>query len=31
MSQITQCKDGKYRWVYEMSLYRNPTILLLLL
>ena len=25
------CLDGKYRWVYEMSLYRNMTIPLLLI
>ena len=28
--EIFQCADGKYRWVYEKSLYRDPTILLLL-
>lgn len=28
---IQQGKDGKYRWVYEMNLYKNPTILLLIL
>ena len=28
---VQLCKDGKYRWVYEMSLYKNPTILLLVL
>ncbi|MCR5636095.1 MAG: zinc ribbon domain-containing protein [Clostridiales bacterium] len=26
---ITLCNDGKYRWVYEMSLFKNPTIFLL--
>ena len=26
---IVLCADGKYRWTYEMSLYRNPTIFLL--
>lgn len=25
---ITLCPDGKYRWVYEMSLIKNPTIFL---
>ena len=25
---ITLCSDGKYRWVYEMSLIKNPTIFL---
>ena len=27
---IFLCTDGKYRWVYEMGLFRNPTVLLLL-
>ena len=27
---IFKCGDGKYRWIYEMSLFRNPTIFLLL-
>jgi hypothetical protein len=26
---IVLCEDGKYRWLYSMSLYRNPTIFLL--
>ena len=26
---VTQCEDGKYRWSYAMSLYKNPTIFLL--
>ena len=26
---IFLCADGKYRWVYEMSLFKNPTIALL--
>lgn len=26
---ITFCADGKYRWVYEMSLFKNPTVFLL--
>ena len=26
---IVLCADGKYRWTYEMSLYRNPAIFLL--
>jgi hypothetical protein len=26
---ITLGGDGKYRWIYEMSLYKNPTIFLL--
>ena len=25
--RVTMCQDGKVRWVYEMSLFRNPTIL----
>lgn len=29
MKNIKLCPDGKYRWVYELSLYRNPTILFL--
>lgn len=28
---VQLCQDGKYRWVYEMSLYKNPTILFLVL
>ena len=27
-STITLCSDGFYRWTYEFSMYRNPTILL---
>lgn len=30
MKNIKLCPDGKYRWVYELSLYRNPTILFLI-
>jgi len=26
--EVRMCKDGKYRWKYEMSLFRNPTIFL---
>ncbi len=26
---IILCTDGKYRWIYEMSLYKNPAIFLL--
>ncbi len=29
--RVTLCKDGMYRWVYEMSLYTNPTILMLIM
>ena len=25
--EIRLCEDGKYRWVYEMNMFRNPTIL----
>ena len=25
-SCVTLCPDGKYRWAYEVNLYRNPTI-----
>lgn len=28
---VTLCNDGKYRWVYDMNLYTNPTILLVVL
>ena len=28
---VVRCLDGKYRWVYEMSLFRNATIPLLLI
>ena len=28
---IKFCPDGKYRWVYEMDMYRNPTLLFLVL
>ena len=24
---ITMCSDGKYRWVYELNLYKNPAII----
>lgn len=30
MQKIQQGQDGIYRWVYELNLYTNPTILLLL-
>jgi hypothetical protein len=30
-SRVAKCLDGKYRWVFEMSLTKNPTIPLLLL
>ena len=26
--EIRLCKDGKYRWVYELHLIKNPTIFL---
>lgn len=25
--EVRLCEDGKYRWVYEMNMFRNPTIL----
>lgn len=28
-TRVTLCDDGKYRWTYEMSLFKNPTIFLL--
>lgn len=28
--RVTLCDDGKYRWTYEMSLFKNPTIFLLI-
>lgn len=27
--RVTQCADGKYRWTYELSLYKDPTVFLL--
>ena len=27
---ITLCQDGKYRWVYEVGLFKNPTYFLLI-
>ena len=29
-TRVTLCADGKYRWTYEMSLFKNPTIFLLI-
>ena len=29
-NNITLCNDGKYRWIYEMSLFKNPTIFFLI-
>ena len=29
-SRVKQGDDGKYRWVYEMSLWKNPTVFLLI-
>ena len=29
MSNIKKCADGKYRWRYEMSLFKNPTVFIL--
>ena len=29
-TRVTLCNDGKYRWTYEMSLFKNPTIFLLI-
>ena len=26
--EVRLCQDGKYRWVYEMSMLKNPTIFL---
>ena len=26
-NNITMCTDGKYRWVYELNLYKNPAII----
>ena len=28
-ARVTLCGDGKYRWTYEMSLFKNPTVFLL--
>ena len=30
-NRVRLFEDGKYRWVYEMSLFRNPTIFVLIL
>ena len=29
-NRVTRCADGKYRWIYEMSLFKNPTIFFLI-
>ena len=29
MSSITKTKEGTFRWVYEVNLYKNPTIIIL--
>ena len=29
-TRVTLGNDGKYRWTYEMSLFKNPTIFLLI-
>ena len=29
-SRVKQGDDGKYRWVYEMSLWKNPTVFILI-
>lgn len=26
--EVRLCEDGKYRWLYEMNMFRNPTIIL---
>lgn len=31
MATISRGHDGKYRWVYEMNLYTNPTVLFVVL
>ena len=28
---VTRCEDGKYRWVYEMNLFKNPVVFLMIL
>ncbi|MBR6917929.1 MAG: hypothetical protein IKN38_07065 [Clostridia bacterium] len=28
--RVTRCEDGKYRWVYEVSLFKNPTVFVLI-
>ncbi|MBO4933902.1 MAG: hypothetical protein J5441_01875 [Clostridia bacterium] len=30
-NRVRLYEDGKYRWVYEMSLFKNPTVFLLLI
>lgn len=27
---VTLCDDGKYRWIYELSMWKNPTLLILI-
>ena len=27
---VTLCDDGKYRWIYELSMWKNPTLLVLI-
>ena len=29
-SKVTLCDDGKYRWVYEVNLFKNPTFFFLI-
>ena len=28
-NRVTLCEDGKYRWTYELNLYKNPTVFFL--
>ncbi|MBQ9886062.1 MAG: hypothetical protein IJM37_04275 [Lachnospiraceae bacterium] len=30
-TRVKLCEDGRYRWIYEMSLLKNPTILFLII
>ncbi|MBO7381917.1 MAG: hypothetical protein J6U03_00915 [Muribaculaceae bacterium] len=27
-SSVKQCPDGKYRWIYEVNLFSNPTVMI---
>lgn len=31
MKGVTLCDDGKYRWIYPLNMWKNPTILFLIL
>lgn len=31
VGRIKLCPDGKYRWIYELNMYKNPTLIILVL